>query len=43
MVCATALAQPGRITILASDVEDIAMLSADHSRIATEKVWLAPQ
>lgn len=38
MLCATALAQPGRITILTSDVEDIAILSADHSRIATEKV-----
>ncbi|MFD4482524.1 type II toxin-antitoxin system VapC family toxin [Streptomyces sp. NPDC058471] len=38
MLCATALAQPGRVTILTSDVEDIAMLSADHSRIATEKV-----
>ncbi|KUL62773.1 type II toxin-antitoxin system VapC family toxin [Streptomyces sp. NRRL S-1521] len=38
MLCATALAQPGRVTILTSDVEDIAMLSSDHSRIVTEKV-----
>ncbi|MGV2916983.1 PIN domain-containing protein [Streptomyces alfalfae] len=38
MLCATAMAQPGRITILTSDVEDIAMLSSDHSRIVTEKV-----
>ncbi|MFC7260212.1 PIN domain-containing protein [Streptomyces lutosisoli] len=38
MLCATALAQPGRVTILASDVEDIALLSADHARVVTEKV-----
>ncbi|MFD4634024.1 type II toxin-antitoxin system VapC family toxin [Streptomyces sp. NPDC058284] len=38
MLCATALAQPGRVTILTSDVEDIAALTANHPRIATEKV-----
>lgn len=38
MLCATALAHPGRVTILTSDVEDIAMLTTDHIRIATEKV-----
>ncbi|MEL3947286.1 type II toxin-antitoxin system VapC family toxin [Streptomyces sp. LNU-CPARS28] len=38
MLCATALAHPGHVTILTSDVEDIAMLTADHARIATEKV-----
>ncbi|EST34407.1 type II toxin-antitoxin system VapC family toxin [Streptomyces roseochromogenus] len=38
MLCATALAHPGRVTILTSDVEDIAMLTTDHARIATEKV-----
>ncbi|MGW5276760.1 type II toxin-antitoxin system VapC family toxin [Streptomyces sp. NPDC004044] len=38
MLCATALAHPGHVTILTSDVEDIAMLTSDHARIATEKV-----
>ncbi|WP_329114915.1 PIN domain-containing protein [Streptomyces sp. NBC_01353] len=38
MLCATALTQPGRITILASDVEDITMLTADHPRVAAEKI-----
>ncbi|WP_432037527.1 PIN domain-containing protein [Streptomyces cucumeris] len=38
MLCATALTQPGRVTILTSDVEDITMLTADHARIAAEKV-----
>ncbi|MFI1166467.1 type II toxin-antitoxin system VapC family toxin [Streptomyces sp. NPDC020801] len=38
MLCATALAHPGRVTILTSDVEDISMLTTDHARIATEKV-----
>lgn len=38
MLCATALAHPGHITILTSDVEDVAMLTKDHARIATEKV-----
>ena len=38
MLCATALAQPGHVTILTSDVEDIAMLTAAHARITTEKV-----
>ncbi|MFF9869123.1 PIN domain-containing protein [Streptomyces sp. NPDC013953] len=38
MLCATALTQPGRITILTSDVEDITMLTAGHSRVSAEKV-----
>ncbi|WP_424213381.1 PIN domain-containing protein [Streptomyces sp. BI20] len=38
MVCATALAQSGRVTILTSDVEDIRMLTLDHPRIAARKV-----
>ncbi|MEV0438235.1 PIN domain-containing protein [Streptomyces spectabilis] len=38
MLCATALAQPGLVTILTSDVEDIAVLTANHPRITTEKV-----
>ncbi|MCF2129498.1 DNA-binding protein [Strepomyces sp. STD 3.1] len=38
MLCATALAHPGRLTILTSDVEDIASLSADHPRVTVEKV-----
>ncbi|MEU6004364.1 PIN domain-containing protein [Streptomyces sp. NPDC047197] len=38
ILCATALAQHGHVTILTSDVEDIAMLTADHTRIASEKV-----
>ncbi|MFJ2210776.1 type II toxin-antitoxin system VapC family toxin [Streptomyces sp. NPDC101062] len=38
MLCATALAHPGRITVLTSDIEDIAMLTADHARIVAEKV-----
>lgn len=38
MLCATALAHPGRVTMLTSGIEDIAMLTADHARIATEKV-----
>lgn len=38
MLCAAALAQPGHVTILTSDVEDIAMLTADHSRVVAEKV-----
>ncbi|MFE7241164.1 type II toxin-antitoxin system VapC family toxin [Streptomyces sp. NPDC057580] len=38
MLCATALAQPGRVTILTSDVEDIGMLTAPHIRVAIEKV-----
>ncbi|MFF1508246.1 type II toxin-antitoxin system VapC family toxin [Streptomyces sp. NPDC058326] len=38
MLCATALAHPGRITILTSDVEDITMLTAEHSRVTAEKV-----
>ncbi|GHC82162.1 type II toxin-antitoxin system VapC family toxin [Streptomyces flavofungini] len=38
MLCATALAHPGRITILTSDVEDITMITNDYARIATEKV-----
>ncbi|MFG2879428.1 PIN domain-containing protein [Streptomyces sp. NPDC048337] len=38
MLCATALAHPGRVTILTSDVEDIGMLTADHLRVTAEKV-----
>lgn len=38
MLCATALAQPGHVTILTSDVKDIAMLTIDHPRVNTEKV-----
>ncbi|WP_369395020.1 DNA-binding protein [Streptomyces sp. CG1] len=38
VLCATALTQPGRITILTSDVEDIVTLTAGHSRIVAEKV-----
>ncbi|MCY0936109.1 DNA-binding protein [Streptomyces sp. H34-S4] len=38
MLCATALAQPGRVTILTSDVEDIELLTADHPRVTAEKV-----
>ncbi|GKQ35518.1 PIN domain-containing protein [Streptomyces sp. A012304] len=38
MLCATALAQPGRVTILTSDVEDITMLTTDHPRVTAEKV-----
>ncbi|WHM36009.1 DNA-binding protein [Streptomyces sp. BPTC-684] len=38
ILCATALAHPGRITILTSDLEDIALLTADHPRIVAEKV-----
>ncbi|MFV0138147.1 DNA-binding protein [Streptomyces sp. HMX87] len=38
MLCATALAQPGRITILTPDVEDITMLTTDHPRVTAEKV-----
>jgi predicted nucleic acid-binding protein len=38
MLCATALAQPGRVTILTSDVEDVTMLTADYPRVNAEKV-----
>ncbi|WP_030926362.1 DNA-binding protein [Streptomyces sp. NRRL B-24720] len=38
MLCATALAHPGRVTILTSDVEDIRLLTAGHPRLAAEKV-----
>lgn len=38
MLCATALAQPGRVTILTSDVEDITMLTTDHPRVTAEKI-----
>lgn len=38
MLCATALAQPGRVTILTPDVEDISMLTADHPHMTTEKI-----
>ncbi|GLX22965.1 PIN domain-containing protein [Streptomyces lavendulae] len=38
MLCATALAQPGRVTILTSDVEYISKLTAEHPRVTAEKV-----
>jgi predicted nucleic acid-binding protein len=38
MLCATALAQTGQVTILTSDVEDIGMLTAEHPRVVAEKV-----
>ncbi|MBW8705571.1 hypothetical protein MBT84_38795 [Streptomyces sp. MBT84] len=38
MLCATALAQPGRVTILTSDVEDVEMLTVEHARVVAEKV-----
>ncbi|MFC5724461.1 type II toxin-antitoxin system VapC family toxin [Streptomyces gamaensis] len=38
MLCATALAHPGRVTILTSDVEDIGMLAAGHAQVAVERV-----
>ncbi len=38
VLCATALTQPGRVTILTSDVGDISMLTADHPRVTAEKV-----
>ncbi|MFF1840933.1 type II toxin-antitoxin system VapC family toxin [Streptomyces sp. NPDC058232] len=38
MLCATALAHPGRVTILTSDVEDIRLLTVGHPRVAAEKV-----
>ncbi|MEU8627672.1 PIN domain-containing protein [Streptomyces sp. NPDC048669] len=38
MLCATALAHPGRVTVLTSDVEDIRLLTAGHHRLVAEKV-----
>ncbi|MGI5222631.1 PIN domain-containing protein [Nocardia sp. CA-290969] len=38
MLCATALARPGRVAILTSDVDDIGALTAAHPRIVTRKV-----
>jgi predicted nucleic acid-binding protein len=38
MLCATALAHSGRVTILTSDVEDVAKLTAEHPRVVAEKV-----
>lgn len=38
IVCATALAEQGQITILTSDVEDIETLTEGHRRIKTVKV-----
>ncbi|WP_406506003.1 type II toxin-antitoxin system VapC family toxin [Streptomyces sp. NBC_00212] len=38
MLCATALTHHGRVTILTSDIKDIAMLTAGHARVATEQV-----
>lgn len=38
ILCATALAHPGRVTVLTSDVEDIRLLTAGHHRLVAEKV-----
>ncbi|MFC9633331.1 DNA-binding protein [Streptomyces mirabilis] len=38
MLCATALAQPGRVRILTSGVEDVEMLTVEHARVVAEKV-----
>lgn len=38
MLCATALQYAGRVTILTSGTEDIALLTAEHPRVAAEKV-----
>jgi predicted nucleic acid-binding protein len=38
MLWATALAQPGRVTILTSDVEDITVLTTDHPHVTAEKI-----
>ncbi|WP_371578562.1 PIN domain-containing protein [Streptomyces sp. NBC_01314] len=38
MLCATALQQPGRVTIVTSDVEEVGLLTAEHSRVVAEKV-----
>lgn len=38
MLCATALAQSGRVTVLTSDVEDITTLTTAHPRVIAEKV-----
>ncbi|MFD5204647.1 type II toxin-antitoxin system VapC family toxin [Streptomyces sp. NPDC058375] len=38
LLCATALAHPGRVAILTSDVEDIGLLTADHPRVTAEKI-----
>lgn len=38
MLCATALAQSNRVTILTSDPDDAGTLTAEHPRVVTEKV-----
>lgn len=38
MLCATALAQSGRVTILTSDVADVELLTVEHARVVAEKV-----
>ncbi|WP_327178679.1 DNA-binding protein [Streptomyces sp. NBC_01335] len=38
MLCATTLAQPGRVTILTSDVVYITLLTTDHPRVTAEKI-----
>ncbi|MFE2291130.1 type II toxin-antitoxin system VapC family toxin [Streptomyces sp. NPDC059452] len=38
LLCATALAHPGRITVLTSDVEDIGLLTVGHARVTAEKI-----
>ncbi|MFJ8163546.1 DNA-binding protein [Streptomyces sp. NPDC096136] len=38
VLCATALAPPGRVTVLTSDVEDIGLLTAEHGRLVAARV-----
>lgn len=38
MLCATALTQSGRVTILTSDTDDVGRLTAAHPRVVTKKV-----
>ncbi|MGW1072276.1 DNA-binding protein [Streptomyces sp. NPDC002537] len=38
MLCATALAHLGRVTILTSGTEDIQALTAGHPRVVVEKI-----
>jgi predicted nucleic acid-binding protein len=38
MLCATALAEPGHVTVLTSDIDDIDMLISGHPRVTAAKV-----
>ncbi|WP_051132966.1 hypothetical protein [Nocardia paucivorans] len=38
MLCATAVQQPGAITIPTSDPDDLRQLTAEHPRIAVRKI-----